>query len=233
MKLPNKTLAFLQDKKGSSLLLATATAIASTMGIYFFVSLTSLSEDSKQRISHLYNAYIISQSIHNFIEGGPENKDYFSEGQQISAFKHLLRLDENFHNGEFVTLKKLIEKQVILDSLDSTATARSGTETSYDTNHTGARILFLANDGSTINNSSSLVADLAILVNMAGTSDPINNAPYANGEPFFYIIMDINGPSVNGATATIDMDVHKQGILSTVDGGIQAERAVILPQDNE
>lgn len=229
----NKIKSFLQSKNGSSLLLATATAIATTMGIYFFVSLTSLSEDSKQRVSHLYNAYIIGQSIKNVINGGAENKDYFSESQQISAFKHLLRLDESFHNGEFVTLKKLIEKQVILDSLDSTATARAGTETSYDTENTGARIIFLANDGSSINNSSSLVADVAILVNMAGTSDPTSNAPYADGEPFFYIIMDTNGPSVNSATTTIDMDLHTKGILSTIDGGIQAEQSVILPQDNE
>ena len=39
----------LKSDKGNSLLLATASAIAATMGIYFFVSLTALSEDSKQR----------------------------------------------------------------------------------------------------------------------------------------------------------------------------------------
>ena len=233
MKQNNKILSFLQDKKGSSLLLATATAIATTMGIYFFVSLTSLSEDSKQRISHLYNAYIIGQSIQNVISGGPENRDYFSEGERISAFKHLLRLDESFHNGEFVTLKKLIEKQAILDSLDSTATARLGVDTSYDKENTGARIKFLASDGSVINNSSGIVADVALLVNMAGTADATSNAPYTDGEPFFYIIMDTSGPSVNGASATIDVNLHSKGILSTVDGGIQSESSVILPQDNE
>ena len=103
-----KFISFLKNRKGNSLLLATATAIATTMGIYFFVTLTSLSEDNKQRVSHLYNAYIIGQSIHNVISGGPENKDYFSNGQQISTFKHLLRLDESFHNGEFVTLNTFI-----------------------------------------------------------------------------------------------------------------------------
>ena len=228
-----KLTSFLINKKGNGLLLATATAIASTMGIYFFVSLTSLSEDSKQRVAHLYNAYIIGQSIKNVISGAPENKDYFSKSEQISAFKHLLRLDESFHNGEFVALKTLIEKQVILDSLDSTATARSGTETSYDTSNTGGRMQFLAEDGSIITNSSGLVADVAILVNMAGVSDPTSNAPYVDGEPFFYIIMDTNGPSVNGASATIDATLHATGILSNVDGGIQAEQSVILPQDNE
>ena len=93
------------------------------------------------------------------------------------VFKHLLRLDESFHNGEFVTLKKLIEKQAILDSLDSTATARLGVDTSYDKENTGARIKFLASDGSVINNSSGIVADVALLVNMAGTADATSNAP--------------------------------------------------------
>ena len=52
--------------------MATASAIAATMGIYFFVSLTALSEDSKQRVSHLYNAYIMGQSIHHIVSGGNE-----------------------------------------------------------------------------------------------------------------------------------------------------------------
>jgi hypothetical protein len=175
----------------------------------------------------------MGQSIQNVIRGGPENKDYFSESQQISAFLHLLRLDQSFHNGEFITLRKLIQKEAILDSLDPTATSRFGKDIGYDQDNTGARIRFLASDGSIIYNSSSLVADVAIFVNLAGTSDAISNAPYPDGEPFFYIVMDPTGPNANGASTTIDTNVHKKGILSNEEDGIQAEQSVILPQDNE
>jgi hypothetical protein len=233
VKLINAVKSFLQRKRGNSLLLSTASTITATVGIYFFVVLLSISDDNKQRIAHLYNAYIIGQSIQNVIRGGPENKDYFSDSQQLSAFRHLLRLDESFHNGEFITLKKLIQKEVILDSLDPTATSRFGKDIGYDQDNTGARIRFLASDGSIIYNSSSLVADVAIFVNLAGTSDAISNAPYPDGEPFFYIVMDPTGPNANGASTTIDTNVHKKGILSNEEDGIQAEQSVILPQDNE
>jgi hypothetical protein len=231
VKLINAVKSFLQRKRGNSLLLSTASTITATVGIYFFVVLLSISDDNKQRIAHLYNAYIIGQSIQNVIRGGPENKDYFSDSQQLSAFRHLLRLDESFHNGEFITLKKLIQKEVILDSLDPTATSRFGIDVNYDEDNSGARIRFLASDGSIIYNSSSLVADVAIFVNLAGTSDAISNVPYPDGEPFFYIVMDPTGPNANGTSTTIDTNVHKKGILST--DGIYAEQSVILPQDNE
>jgi hypothetical protein len=233
VKLINAVKSFLQRKRGNSLLLSTASTITATVGIYFFVVLLSISDDNKQRIAHLYNAYIIGQSIQNVIRGGPENKDYFSDSQQLSAFRHLLRLDESFHNGEFITLKKLIQKEVILDSLDPTATSRFGIDVNYDEDNSGARIRFLASDGSIIYNSSSLVADVAIFVNLAGTSDAISNVPYPDGEPFFYIVMDPTGPNANGASTTIDTNVHKKGILSNEEDGIQAEQSVILPQDNE
>ena len=229
----SKIISFLINKRGSSLLLATATAVATTMGIYFFVSLTALSEDNKQRVSHLYNAYIMGQSIHNVISGVPENRDYFSNNQQISAFKHLLRLDEDFHNGEFVTLKTLMEKSAILDTLDPTATQRSGTDTTYNKTSSGARIKYLDSDGNVINNSSTLVYDIAFFVNLAGTSDANSNAPYSDGDPFFYILMDTTEDSALGYDTTVDISLHPKGILSTNEGGIQASTSVILPQDNE
>ena len=233
MKIIQSTLHVLGGKKGSSLLLTTASAIAATMGIYFFVTLTSLSEDSKQRVSHLYNAYIMGQSIYNVISGIKENTNYFSDGKQISAFRHLLRLKEPFHNGEFVSLQTLVDESVILDTYDPTATHRNGTETKYDTLASGARIRYIDSDGQFINNSSTLVHHVAIFVNLAGTPDAISNAPYADGDPFFYILMDASHNKTIGYSITVDTSVHSMGILSTIDGGIQSERAVILPQDNE
>ena len=148
-------------------------------------------------------------------------------------FRHLLRLNENFHNGEFITLKTLIEKSVILDTLDPTATNRSGEETKYNTTSSGARIRFLDSDGNIINNSSSIVHNVALFINLAGISDNESNSPYSSGDPFFYILMDNTEPNASGYEKTIDTTLHSTGILSTIDGGIQAETSVILPQDDE
>ncbi|MBL6723150.1 MAG: hypothetical protein ISQ13_03965 [Candidatus Margulisbacteria bacterium] len=233
MKNKHPIFCWMGGQKGNSMLLATASAIAATMGIYFFVTLTSLSEDSKQRVSHLYNAYIMGQSIHNVISGHKENIDYFANGKQLSAFRHLLRLKEYYHNGEFVTLQTLVDDSVILDTLDPTATQRNGSDIKYDTQRTGARIRFLDADGQFINNSSTLVYDVALFVNLAGTPDATSNTPYADGDPFFYILMDPTEPNALGYERTVNIDTHPRGILSTEDGGIQAETSVVLPQDNE
>jgi hypothetical protein len=233
MKHTQFMIQFLTNRAGNSLLLTTASAIGATMAIYFFVSLTALSEDSKQRVSHLYNAYIMGQSIHNVIRGGNENRDYFSDGKTLSAFRHLLRLKSDFHNGEFVTLQTLIDLSIILDTLDATATSRSGTDTRYNTTSSGARIRYLDINGNVITNSSSMVHDVALFINLAGTSDANSNAPYADGDPFFYILMDPTESSATGYAATVDIAVHSNGVLSSVDGGLQAEKSVLLPQDYE
>ena len=105
--LKNKILNFLNSKKGNALLLATAGAIAATFSVYFFVSLTTLSEDSKQRVAHLYNAYQMGQSIKAKIDGADINQARLGAGDedQIEA-----PVNELFHNGNFIKLSEMVKK---------------------------------------------------------------------------------------------------------------------------
>ena len=106
MSLKAKILKMLNSKKGNALLLATAGAIAATFSVYFFVSLTTLSEDSKQRVAHLYNAYQMGQSLKAKIDGADINQARLGSGTEndIEA-----PIDDLFHNGNFITLAQMVK----------------------------------------------------------------------------------------------------------------------------
>mgnify|MGYP007000433202 len=59
------------------------------------------------------------------------------------------------------------------------------------------------------------------------------NAPYVDGTPFYYILMDSTTASLAASLETIDLSIYTSGFLATNGGGPQAEVSVILPQDNE
>ena len=69
MGLKKRLQFLLKSTKGNALLLATAGAIAATFSVYFFVSISTLSDDSKQRVTHLYNAYQMAISVKGKING--------------------------------------------------------------------------------------------------------------------------------------------------------------------
>ena len=234
MSLKTRLLTMLNSKKGSALLLATAGAIAATFSVYFFVSLTTLSEDSKQRVAHLYNAYQMGQSIKGKIDGADINQARLGSGTEADIESPVSEL---FHNGNFITLKQMVKKAVIIVSDDPTATARSGVDTAYDIDNSGVLIKFADADGTVIADGTggdTIVADVHLFVNLAGTADANTNAPYTAGEPFYYILMDDVTAGFNDATKrTIDLTQFPTGILATNDGGPQAEVSVVLPQDTE
>jgi hypothetical protein len=233
--LKNKILNFLNSKKGNALLLATAGAIAATFSVYFFVSLTTLSEDSKQRVAHLYNAYQMGQSIKAKIDGADINQARLGSGDedQIEA-----PINELFHNGNFIKLSEMVKKAVIIVSDDPTATARKGYDIGYDTENSGVLIKFAAADGNVIqpdqgDADDTIVADVHLFVNLAGTADTDANAPYVDGTPFYYILMDATTAGLADSLETINSTIYPTGILATNGGGPQAEVSVILPQDTE
>jgi hypothetical protein len=234
MSLKIKLLTLLNSKKGSALLLATAGAIAATFSVYFFVSLTTLSEDSKQRVAHLYNAYQMGQSIKGKIDGADINQARLGGSTEAELEAPI---DDLFHNAQFVTLKDMVKKAVIIVSDDPTATTRVGTDTGYDLDNSGVLIKFADVDGTVIDDGTggdTLVADVHLFVNLAGTADATTNAPYTAGEPFYYILMDDITAGFNDASKrTIDLTQFPTGILATNDGGPQAEVSVVLPQDSE
>ena len=107
MSLRCKLLTMLKSKKGNALLLATAGAIAATFSVYFFVSLTTLSEDSKQRVAHLYNAYQMGQSLKAKIDGADTNQARLGTANEddIEA-----PIDDVFHNGKYISLAVMVKK---------------------------------------------------------------------------------------------------------------------------
>jgi hypothetical protein len=233
MNLKNKLLTSLASKKGNALLLATAGAIAATFSVYFFVSLTTLSDDSKQRVAHLYNAYQMGQSLKAKIDGADVNQARLGNNIEKDIESPI---DELFHNGSYITLQEMIKKAIIIAADDPTATARSGTDVGYDLDNSGVLIKYADPDGNIItpdSNSTAVVADVHLFVNLAGAPDADSNSPYVDGAPFYYILMDDSQVATTGLTKTVDLVQFPQGILSTVDGGPQAEVSVVLPQDDE
>ena len=107
MSLKQRLLKLLKSKKGNALLLATAGAIAATFSVYFFVSLTTLSEDSKQRVAHLYNAYQMGQALKAKIDGADINQARLGSSTEAGLNSPI---DDIFHNGEFITLKQMVKK---------------------------------------------------------------------------------------------------------------------------
>lgn len=236
MCLKDRLLQMLKNKKGNALLLATAGAIAATFSVYFFVSLTTLSESSKQRVAHLYNAYQMGRSLKAKINGADLNHQRLGKKTEDEIETPI---DVVFHNGEFVSLKTMMKKAIIIATDDPTATARRGVDTPYDLDNTGVLIKYADASGSVItataigSGTATIVADVHLFVNLAGTPDANSNSPYTDGEPFYYILMDEGAANLTASDLTVDLNQFPSGILATNDGGPQAEVSVILPQDAE
>jgi hypothetical protein len=236
MSLKSRLTELLASKKGNALLLSTAGAIAATFSVYFFVSLTTLSEDSKQRVAHLYNAYQMGQSLKAKIDGADTNQARLGSNNEddIEA-----PIDDVFHNGNFITLAVMVKKAVIIIADDPTATARAGVDTPYDLENSGVLIKYADLDGNPIAptetglGTDTLVADVQLFVNLAGTPDAESNTPYADGDPFYYILMETSNSGLTVDDITVNLSQFPAGILSTTDGGPQAEVSVVLPQDDE
>ena len=236
MCLKDRLQEMLKSKKGNALLLATAGAIAATFSVYFFVSLTTLSEDSKQRVAHLYNAYQMGQSLKGKINGSDINQDRLGTANEddIEA-----PIDEVFHNGSVISLATMVKKAIIIAADDPTATVRSGVDTAYDTTNSTVLIKYADGAGAIIpatatgSGTDTIVADVHLFVNLAGTPDVESNTPYADGEPFYYVLMDSGTAGVSAELETIDLDRFPSGILAPDNGGVQAEVSVALPQDDE
>ena len=136
MTLPKKSI---WSSDGNALLLATSSAIAATFSVYFFVSLTTLSEDSKQRVTHLYNAYQMGQSIKSKLDGADTKHSRLGNKTEDELEAPI---DHDFHNGQFVSLKTMLKEGIIIGADDPTATARSGEDTPYNLEKSGVKIIF-------------------------------------------------------------------------------------------
>ena len=241
----------LKSRKGNALLLATAAAIASTFAVYFFVSITTLSDDSKQRVTHLYNAYTMGVTIKAKVAGEAIGFDMLNGDQTEDDIEEGLKTI--YHNGKFVTLEDMITDKAIVVQMDPTPTTRRGLDIPYDVENSGVLIKFADVNGEVIAPTDESrdederlllpkVHDVHLFVNLAGTTNTdatgAGNSPYEAQEPFYYIVMasdtDIGDDSETGLTdalKTIDLTVFPTGILAENNGGPQAETSIILPID--
>lgn len=232
MCLKERLLKALKSKQGNALLLATAGAIAATFSVYFFVSITNLSESSKQRVAHLYNAYQMGESIKARIDGADKNATRLTVKTKKEIENEIL---EVFHHEKFITLRDMVHNGIIVVGDDPTASQRKSADTPYDLDNSGALIKYVDDAGAAITDDTAVVNDINLFVNLAGTADSENNLPYGVGEPFYYILMsstNATGTGLSDTDHTIDLSLYTAGILSDNQGGPQAEVSVILPQDN-
>ncbi|MEK9727303.1 MAG: hypothetical protein VW397_04250 [Candidatus Margulisiibacteriota bacterium] len=248
MSLKDRLATSLKSRKGNALLLAVAAAIASTFSVYFFVSISTLSDDSKQRVTHLYNAYTMGLSVKGKINGDSMQANKLDGTKTEDDIED--SLDPLFHNGSFITLKQMITASIIIAQMDPTTTSERGEKIPYDLANSGVLIKFANQTDDVITPSDvnrpiseraslAKVHDLHLFVNLAGTTDIIEsraNGPYATGTPFFYVVMatdDDTGRSDNlvSSMITVNLTQFPTGILATNQGGPQAETSVLLPQD--
>jgi hypothetical protein len=175
----------------------------------------------------------MGQAIKAKIDGADINQARLGGGTETEIESPI---DDLFHNGNFVTLKEMVKKAIVISADDPTATARSGSDVGYDLDNSGALIKYADVDGNVIeanSGSTALVNDVQVFVNLAGTADATSNTPYDAGEPFYYILMETDNSALADSFITIDLTQFPTGILATNDGGPQAEVSVILPQDAE
>jgi hypothetical protein len=227
----------IKSKRANTLLLTTAAAIATTFSVYFFVSLTTLSEEAKQRITHLYNAYTMGVAVKGAI-----NADGIIGSMTKVEFHN--KLDPSLFDGNFISLAQMIKSAFVTTGYDPTPSKITGNDTTYHGDASGVRIIYIDENGDEMTedytSGAPKVDNLRLLVNLAGTSDAAYadhrtfdaTYPYASGDPFYYILMDLtHGFAPAAGAVTIDPAVFIIGILDQTNGGPQPDTSVILPQD--
>ena len=127
-------------------LLIMAGAIFSTMAIYFFVSLTSLDQESKERTAHLYNAYQMGTSINALLKNRIFTKGQLEVSYQDDQGNNRFTKEEfekyvQMDSDTVFSLAEMINDELILDSRDPTATRLNSAPTPYDRNNTKIRVI--------------------------------------------------------------------------------------------
>lgn len=207
-----------------------ATAIVATMRIFMFTVIINLSENNKERITHLYNAYQMGLGVKAGIEGTSINLKRLSGSVEYMKDDIENSINIKLNHNSFITLKKL---KIATKKPDPTASKKRGESVDYDEINSGVLIRYLNITDTMINDNNTSVKNLQLYVNLAGTTNPNSNEPYSEGDPFFYILMDTSQNNTSGYDPTINLPLHKVGILSAIDGGAAHETSVILPQDND
>ena len=226
---------FLNSKKGNALLFTMVAAIITSMGGYLFVSVSTINDAQKQRITHLYNAYKMAEGITGKVAGTAFDKNNLDGSLTYDGI--ILEIGTAFAEGTFLDLGTLVNvSAVFVPDNDPTPEMNHGEENSapYDFLNSGVKINYTKADGSAITvdgsgKSTDVVAGLKVLVNLAGTADigsndTATNHPYAASAPFYYVLMDNTEAGLDAGLVTITGD----DILSAI---ISPETSVVIPSD--
>ena len=248
MSLKKRLLKLLKGKKGNALLLATAGAIAATFSVYFFISLTTLSADSKQRVAHLYNAYQMGISINALLKNriftkGQLQVSYQDETGENRFTKEDFEKYVQMEPDSVFRLLDLVNDEILLDSRDPTMSRLKSAPTSYDREKTTIKVVFdmVIDHYNEHGDAMKKVVGVKYFVNLAGQSVPasskLGNAPYEAGEPFYYLVSyaDEDAGLTHNDITLQDSGVMFDGVLDTQTFGVgpQASRVIILPGEDE
>lgn len=239
---------FLSEKKGNSQLLILAGATFATMAIYFFVSLTSMDQETKERTAHLYNAYQMGISINALLKNRIFTKGQLSVSYQDENGNNRFTKEEfekyvQMDSDTIFTLGELVNDQLLTDSRDPTATRQNSAPTAYDRENSKIKVVFdMVIDHYNENGDAiKKVVGVKYFVNLAGQTVPdhtgISNAPYENNEPFYYLVSYADEDAgLTHSDITLQLEgVMYDGVLDTTTFGVgpQASRVIILPGDTD
>ncbi|MGA0242001.1 MAG: hypothetical protein ACO3K7_03260 [Candidatus Marinamargulisbacteria bacterium] len=246
-KIYNRLRKAMFESRGSAQLLAVASAIAATMSIYFFVSLTTMDRQQKERVAHLYNAYQMGISIDALIQlrmttKGETNTSLQDKNGNDRFTKKEFQKYSQIEADTIYTLQNLLDDVLIVDSYDPTATRLLGENTYYDRDNTKIKVILDMGIDSYDENGDIVkkLVGVKYLVNLAGndasTYENMTNAPYDAGMPFYYLVGfsdDAAGLNESDITLKTLDGVKFEGVLDIATNGIgpQAKSVIILPTE--
>lgn len=228
---------FINEQKGNAMLIASATTVAVTMGIFFFANIQTTSIKNRERLAHLYNASVMAIAMQEYINAHlgtqpyPKNKLLNNGSGQYSAAE--LSETVNINNLEILDLESLEENGYVVSHNDPTALRELGLTKGYDTKASKIKIEFKLDDN---NNVESIV----YLVNLAGCVYD-KNEPYNSNEPFFYLVSFTDDVG-NGDYGSYDLIDNTKTLTDTHGNELESilvksgkspfhEAVIILPGD--
>ena len=232
MSLYQRLNTFLSSKKGNALLFTMVAAIMASMGGYLFVALTDINDAQKQKIAHLYNAFKMGEGTRGFINGVQINESRFGNESYGTIID---KVGAKYDHDSFIKLSELVKDGIIfIPEYDPTPVLEHDREHTYNLDLSGVTVQYLDEDGNEIDPATggeTTVDDVNVLVNLAGTPDAVNNAPFTSATAFYYVLMDKTTADAGYASgADVALKINVATILSP---GLAPETSVRIPRDND
>lgn len=239
---------FTHTKHGNAQLLTMAGAIFATMAIYFFISITSMNTEDKERVAHLYNAYQMGLSVDALLKNrvytkGQLEVSYQDENGENRFTKEEFEKYVTMETDTIFTLEELVSDEMLIDARDPTATRLNGQPIRYDQQKTTLKVVFdMVIDYYDENGDAvKKVVDVEYFVNLAGqevdTATGLTNDPYPAGSNFYYLVSYVDEEA---NLYFDDITLRREGIVfngvldsSTFGTGPAPKNVVILPGDTD